>query len=235
MHERTFEHMRKSKLTKTLGLAVLAVTAIMAMNASAAQAVYKLEGGTETAGVLLLHLVTTFGLGEILIGTQVGGLNIHVHCPEGTGLVHLVTNAAMTTLTGSGTADFKGCTVKSFPKCTVFSPGAAAGLIAASGSGAASMSGTETFAQLSSANFSEFEFGGALCPFLGLSGQVSGEVRLGLGGGEANEVTHTATLDDIPGTLAYGGEPSALHGLTLTAAIAGTVKKSAGGSWGIHL
>ena len=97
------------------------------------------------------------------------------------------------------------------------------------------MSGTETLLILSGANLSTLEFGGALCPFLGLSGSDSGEVRVGIGGGEANEVTHTGTLDDIPGTLTYSGEPSALHGVNLTTPIAMTIKKSAGGSWGIHL
>lgn len=227
--------MRKRKLTKILGLSVLAVTAVMVMNASAAQAVYKLNGGTEVGGVLLLHLSLTFGLGEKLIGTQVGGLNVHVHCTGGTGLLHLVTNAAMTTLTGSGTADFTGCTVKNFPNCTVFSPGSVTGLISAAGSGTASMSGTETFLTLSSVNFSELEFGGALCPFNGLSGADSGEVKLGIGGGETNQVTHTGTLDDVPGTFFYGAEPSALHGVNLTTPIAVSIKKSAGGSWGIAL
>ena len=227
--------MRKRKLTNILGLSVLAIAAVLAMNASAAQAVYKLEGGTETAGVLLLHLLATFGLGEKLIGTQPGGLNIHVHCTGGTGLIHLVTNAAMTTLSGSGTADFTGCTVKNFPQCKVLSPGAAAGLISASGSGTASMSGAETFLRLSSTNLSELEFSNPLCPFDGLSGADSGEVILGLGNGEASLVTHTGTLDDVAGTLAYGGEPSALHGVNLTTPIAASIQNQVVGSWGIHL
>lgn len=222
--------MRRRKLSKIMGLSVLAVVAVMAMNASAAQATYKLNGGTESAGVLLLHLHLVFGLGEILISP----LNVHVHCTGGTGLLHLITDSTMVTLNGSGTADFTGCTVVGFPKCTVNSPGAAAGLISAKGEGSASMSGTETFSNLKSANFSEFGFHGALCPFNEIEGTVNGEVKLGLQG-ETTAASHTGTLDDIPSKLFYGEEEAVLHGVNLTTPIAVTATKEGGGNWGIAL
>jgi hypothetical protein len=223
--------MHKSKLANILALSVVVFTAVMAINAATAQAtIYKLNGGTESGGVLLLHLNLTWKLGEVLINW----LGIHFHWSVGLGLLHIVTNSSMSSLTASGTTSFTGTKVVGFSNCTVQSPGAAPGEIKLKFEGPVSMSGTESFSNFASINFSEISFSGALCPFNELEGLLNGEMKLGLQG-EGTAESHSGTLDDISGKLFYGEESAELHGSNLTTPIGLTAKKVGGGSWGIAL
>lgn len=220
------------KLTKLLSLSVLAFVSAMAINASAAQALYVLAGGTQhSSGVLLLHLNATYLLKEFLIVP----LGVHIHCLGGTGLVLYQTNAAMTTLLRILVATFTHCLTVGFASCTVRTPGQAAGVITMSGSGNAHMSGTETLATMASENFSTIAFEGALCPFNEVEGTINGEMSASLPNGEELAETKLGTSDDVSGSLFFGEEECLIHGVNLSTPVLVHYTKVGGGTWAIKL
>jgi hypothetical protein len=222
--------MHRRKLTKLLGLATLAIAAVMAMNASAAQAIYTLDGGTTHGnGTLLLKLELNLLLSEFLLA----GLSTHFHCSGGAGSMLLETNSAMTTLSGSGTIAIKGCKVGWYPGCTVNTPGAAAGEILVSLSGEAAMAESTTFMNIGSAELTAWIYEGATCPFHEMEGMVNGEVVWSLPSGETLAESKLSTLDDIQ--LFYGEEELSFHGTNLATPVALHAAKAGGGTWAVQL
>lgn len=224
--------MNSKRLSKVLSLSILAIVAVMAVNATAAQAEWKLNGGVTLGnGELLLELLVIYGLKEILIGS----LGAHIHCEEGIAIEHYETLNKKTVLDFEEEALLLECEVLGFAKtCIVSSPGQSAGTIASQGEGVASMSGTETFVKMSSENFGEFGFSGTFCPFNGIGGVVSGEMKVGIEG-EETEASHSGYIEDVVGTMWYGEEELELHGGNLAEPVTATAKKVGGGSWGISL
>ncbi len=222
------------KHLKILGLSLLALVGVLAVNASAAQAVWVLNGGTNTGGVLDLKLKGQILLGQLLVA----GIGLKIHCDEGAADVLLITNAAMTVLTGSGTATFTGCDVEEFEEvCEVMSPGKPSGTIFASGTGEGKMASkakeAETFAKLTNSNFSTILFEGEECPFIGLEEAVNGSVRLVVNTPETVSATHTATINEEG--LFFGEEAALLDGPGAGNSALVHVTKEGGGSWAVQL
>jgi hypothetical protein len=226
---------------KFLGLSVFALVGVMAVSVSAAQAMWVLDGGTTLPdGKLLINLEASVLLGELLVP----GLGIEIHCTGGSATAHLVTSTDMKTLTHTGHAIFTGCTVLKFSAvCKVKSPTTSAGSILAEGSGTVSMANkennSETYALLSSNNFTTIEYIGEECPFVEVDGRMNGNIKLTLHNPGVLEETHLTLLNDDG--LFIGNEPITIHG-ALTGvgsnhddSVLAHVKKVGGGSWALLL
>ncbi len=225
--------MQGKHLYKILGLSLLVAAGVMAMSASAAQAKWLLLKNKVSVNELNLN-------GQILLGELlVDKLGLKIHCPEGTATLKVALSADKLKTTGSGTATFKKCTMLEFPKCTVNSPGAAAGEIKASASGELKMTGETFFAEMSSTEFSTIEITGALCSISEIGGQkLNGTLTLTMHEPLVDNVTHLALLDEKE--LFYGKEKVILHGELLTPgvldpAILNHIAEASGASWAIHL
>lgn len=204
---------------KFLGLALLALIAVQAVGAAAAQAkpdFLLLLGGASVSKLTLIP--------EVLPGSLlVVGLGLDIRCTGGTGLVTVeeIGTAGLETVNdvkGSGEISFTGCKVfdskgNENKNCTVKSAGAAAGLIAAKGSTTGkttTMNGAgETLASISSAEFTKILIEGALCPLNETEEIVSGKVTLAVPAGEAT--TQLVKVLDLG--LKFGEETAALHAI----------------------
>jgi hypothetical protein len=215
--------MHRRNPIKTLGLLTLAVVAMVAVNASMAQANWQLKRNGTT--VKTLNLTANLLGGELLIP----GLGLGVNCTGGVATATLLNET--TKLSGSTHASFTGCTVLSFPKCIVHSPGTPNGTILASGSGTATMSGEETYFLSESEEFTEINFLATACFLSGLS--LRGSVLLTLLESGQAAATHLAHLDEEE--LFFGEEEVLIDGALGADTALSHVSEESGQTWSIGL
>lgn len=226
-------------------MSLLALVGVFAINASAAQAKWLLlENGVAKS---LLALVGLAGLGLMLVREKgTGKLRYSIHCKTAHFVVHIHTVNAKNELVidgekllGTGTAVFLECVFEDSKgvvnkNCEVHSPGKAAGVVEASGSGEGKMEGEKTFAELESAEFAFIDIDGELCPADGDDAEVGGSVTLTVEKAATSEKVHTGALDEKK--LFFGANDAFLMP---TATEEGPVKGSAelesGQTWAIQL
>jgi hypothetical protein len=199
-----FEDMRGRNLTKVLGLSLLAIVAVMAVNASAAQANWLLL--KDLVSVNTLNLTGQILEGELLVKD----LNLKIYCAKGTATA-TVTDG--TPISGTAHTLFELCSVLLFSNCQVHSTGVASGNILAQGSGSGIwMSSNDSVLVLAtSAAFTTIEFLGVTCPFIDTIEPVSGGVLLELlEASSPHLLKRLAHLDDHE--LFFGGEEALLDG-----------------------
>jgi hypothetical protein len=113
---------------KTLGMSLVALIGLLAVNASAAQAKW-------------LPLVNKTSVNSIkLTGSSEGAYLLSesgskIHCTKSTGTATATLSGDKTLLGGSATATFTGCTEEAFKTCSIQSLGQAAGTIIVKGEG----------------------------------------------------------------------------------------------------
>lgn len=220
------EPMRKN--LKILGLSLLTFTAVMAVGASAVQAKWLLLKNGASAN--LLNLNVSVNAGEFLVED----LGMKIYCSAGgTGSADLSLNSpSNTVLSTSASVTFHGCLDLEFESvCDVHSLGQPNGLITATGSGVASMSGSNMYINISSAELATIVYLGNECPLheVSLAGDiVSGSVKF-----EVLEHTTSAKLhqiDLVGQALLYGGQPAELH-----EPLSGSVTEATGAFFAVHL
>lgn len=215
--------MHEKKFIKWLGLSALIVVAVMAMNASSAQAYKLIRGGAEVSSLSLpLQMLES----KILLLYLGAGLR----CTGGTGSLLLQKEGA--TISGSGGVDITGCIVEECPTCTVKSPGAPAGQLEFEFEGTVEISGTEAFMNLESANFVAWLYEGALCPYAELEGIANGSMKLALPGANISQKSHAGSLDDI--AMFYGEEEIELHGASSGTPMPFHATEASGNTWAIQ-
>lgn len=218
--------MPQKRLPKLLLLSLLALVATMAIGASAAQAKWLLLRNTDS----VLHLaLETQVLPEELLVQELG---LEIYCSGGEGLLLLSLNGNHSVLTGTFTTSLSGCEVVDFPFCTVNSPGQATGLILASGSGTAGMSGNDVVPQFSSENFAEITIEGELCPLAEIEEVVSGSFHLLILDPRFEKLEHLAHLDELE--LNFGELEADLHSSEASSVLA-HLEEETGVPWAISL
>ena len=108
-----------TNLTKVLGISLLAIVGILAVNASAAHATWQLLKNGANAANNLLNLKATLLEGELLIPNL-----LTIKCTGGSATLHL---EGGTILKGKAHVALTGCTVLSFSQCEVRSSTTAVG------------------------------------------------------------------------------------------------------------
>jgi hypothetical protein len=200
--------MRERNLTKILGLSLLAIVAVMAVNASAASANWLLL--RNLASVKTLNLDALVLNGELLVPD----LNLEIYCPHGHANATLLDLDSPSELDVHAEGIFLNCIVLDFTSfCTVHSPGEANGEIIALGEGKATMSGTNVTANFESEEFTEIQFLNPLCPFFELDSPVSGSAHIILLNANTDSVEKLAHLDDLE--LFFLGEKAEIDGVHL--------------------
>jgi hypothetical protein len=197
--------MYRRTLTKVLGLSLLAIVAVMAVNASAASANWLLL--RNLASVKTLNLDALVLNGELLVP----GIGPEIYCPHGHATATLLDLDSPSELDVHAEGTFLNCIVLDFPLCTVHSPGEANGEIIALGEGKATMSGTNVTANFESEEFTEIQFLNALCPFFELDSPFSGSIHILILNVNTDSVEKLAHLDDLE--LFFLGEPMEIHGV----------------------
>lgn len=198
--------MSRRRLSKVLGVAMLAMVGAMALGASAAQANWLIVVNGQS--VNSIQLAGTIVLSSELLAESLG---FSLNCEGGTGQAELKTVSGGEEIVGSGVVTFTGCVVVGFEEvCNAFSPGKPAGTITASGSGKGSMEGGKTFTELTSEEFTVIEFSGEECPLTELNGVVSGTGTGTLVNAEVEQKVHAVEVDAKE--LFFGAEPVDMHG-----------------------
>ena len=199
------------KHLKILGLSLLALVAVMAVNASASQAatwVLK-EGGVEKTSITAAIKAPS---GHLLVP----GLGIDIECSSGSGSV-TASGGKTETLTGSGEITYTGCKDVNFKTCTVRSEpaGTPKGTIIAKGSGTGFMESTKTLAKLASKAGSPFTtvvYEGAECPLTEVDGTVTGFVDVEIVEAATDSAIHTGVVQKQG--LEFGEELATLESAT---------------------
>lgn len=226
-------------MKKAFGLSILAALTMMAMSATAAQALtLKVNGNKDTDGEVVTG---TIAKGYLLVVD----LKLEITCTTGSAKAELKNKlvelknekgeviAKHRLVEGEGTATFNGCdVVGAEEKCTVNSPGQKDGTITAKGSGEAVMEGAKTYADLSSGSFSTIEIQG-LCAAAETEETVSGSATLTLLNPEEELVTHNVEVDDK--ALFFGTDTAVLHNAAKSGPITGSVSTSSEQKWSITL
>ncbi len=203
--ERTLIDMKHWKI---IGLALVALTAFMAINAAGAQAKWLLL--RNKVSVETIKVTGTTEAGRLLVP----GL-VTIECTGGAGSAEATDAGHPTELSGTATVTFSGCTVAEFGEvCSVRGSGDAVGSkkITASGSGVASMTGSEVFLNASStkaAPFATVVFEGAECPFIELDGRTFGSVTFKVGSPLEDNATHSVEITSQ--SLTFGANPAKIE------------------------
>lgn len=179
----------RTKLTKVLGVSLLAIVGILAINASAANATWTMLRNGAAANPNLLNLNAT------LLGTEflVPGF-FKINCTGGSATIHLLGG---TTLQANTHAAFTGCTILNFPLCEVHSPGRPVGTLLFSASGTGSLSGTSVLLlMLGSPLLSEVIVENELCPYAETEAPLTGKITLLILNAATNAAEHLAHLND---------------------------------------
>jgi hypothetical protein len=199
--------MYRKNLTRILGLSLLAMVAVMAVNAAAAQANWLLL--KNLVSVATLKLVGTILEFELLVGD----LNLKVFCKKGT-ISATITDR--TPAVGSLHVLKELCSVLLFANCTVHSTGRSNGHILFEGSGSAiwMSSNDSVLILLEEPDFTTIEFLGATCPFVDTVEPVSGGLLLELlEASSPHLLKRLAHLDDHE--LFFGQAEATLDGVEL--------------------
>jgi hypothetical protein len=198
--------MHRRNLTKTLGLSLLALITVMAMNATAAQANWLLL--KNLVSVSTLHLDGLVLEYELLVDD----LNLKVFCKKGTASVTLIDG---TPPSGSVHVLPALCTVLLFSTCTVHSTGAPNEHILFEGAGSAIwMSNDSVLILVEDEEFTTIEFLGALCPFIDTVEPVSGGLLFELlEASNPHLLERLAHLDDHESF--FGQSETIIHGVEL--------------------
>lgn len=224
--------MHKKHLFKTLVLSMLAAIGVMAMSASAAQAKWEIRVNGKS--VSSAAFTGALGSGAVLVPGLLG-----FRCTGGTVSVSASTVESGAKLIGSGSALVTGCVVtdsvgKVNNNCSVKSPGEPAGSVKGSGSGEGDMEGSKYFTTIESANFTEVEINGALCPLDEFDATGSGSATATLLNAETEQKVHTVELAGQE--LFYGENEAILHdGVNPENPLTGEGQEVAGNAWSIRL
>ena len=194
------------KHLKILGPSLLALVAVMAVNASASQAAMWVlkEGGVEKTSITAAIKAPA---GHLLVA------GIDTECKNGSGGVTL-SGGKTETLTGSGEIVYIGCKDVYFKTCTVRSepPGTPKGTIIAKGSGTGFMESAKTLAKLASkvgSPFTTVVYEGAECPLTEVDGTVTGFVDVEMVNAATDTAIHAGVVQKQG--LEFGEEPASIE------------------------
>ncbi len=220
---------------KVLGLSLLALVAVMAVSASAAQAKWLLlRNGTSVSS---LNLIAEAEEGELLVPE----LGIAIHCEGGKGEVNVETTEGNKKLLASASPEFQGCTDLNFGEvCTVQGKGDPVGTIGASGTGVGSMEGEKVFVTAAStgeAPFADVVYGGEECPLVEIDGRTFGFVEFEILNPLADTLLKEVHISDEE--LTFGNSPAELHMFDKETGeplpLLGSITEATGATFGVHL
>ncbi len=220
-----------SKHLKILCLAICALTAFMAMSASAAQAKWLIL--RNKVSVTTFETKVTVEAGRLLVPA----LGLTIFCGGGEG-TSKVSGGGTTTLSGTATITLKGCDVLEFEEvCSVRGSKDAVGSnkITTNGEGSASMTGSEVFLTASSkagSPFTNIVLEGAECPFIEINGEMTGSTTSKIESPLSDLATH-----NVVGTsqsLSFGGNATKIENNS-GGNLAGTATDSGGQTLAVHL
>jgi hypothetical protein len=182
----------RTNLTKALGISLLAIVGVLAVNASAAHATWTLLKNASPAPNNLLNLNAELLETEFLFF----GSAFKVKCTNGRGNVHLQGGAAL--LWKTNTIEFKGCKALDFSKCEVHSAGSPVGTITTVLEGEGSLSGTSVQALAKNeVGFTEIVVvENELCPFNETEEKVTGSLTLLILSAATLFLNHLAHLNE---------------------------------------
>lgn len=213
---------------KALGLSLLAITSVMALDAPASQAKWLLL--RNSASVSSLNLSLTLSKAELLVP----GLSLAINCSGGSGSASLALSAESKSLSGSTNTTFTGCKVLGAEKtCEVYGGTLQAGGIVLKAEGSAvSGGGGDVFVEQGSAGIGLIEIEGELCPFGEVWAGVAGTMRLTVLNASTNSTLHSADLDEL--FLSFGGEKMEMHsGAFELSHVSGSMTESGFGTWSL--
>jgi hypothetical protein len=215
----------RTNLTKAVGISLLAIVGILAVNASAAHATWTLLKGGKPAANNLLNLNAALFTTELLVP----GLSLNINCTGGSGTGHLQGGS---TLKGEVHVKFTGCTVLGFPSCEVRSSGfgVGAGTILATGAGTGSLLGSGATLSLTG-TFTEILIFNELCPFNETEASVTGGLTLYFLNAATSSSLHTGDLNDAG--LLFGEQGAVIDGTAGVDAAHLSVSEASGGTWAI--
>jgi hypothetical protein len=213
---------------KILGMSLLALVGVLAINASAAQAKWLILVGATSPKTISLK------------GTANGGFLLsangnEIHCNGSSGNATISLSASDTVASGTATVTFTGCTEEQFKEtCGVHSAGKANGTIVASGEAVAAMTGETVYAKATSKNFTTIEFSGEECPLAENVESVSGSARFTVTDNALTlKTSHTIALTGE--NLKLGESNATLENNTGGAEIAGQIEEAEGKTFAVHL
>jgi hypothetical protein len=194
----------KSRIKLLSGL-LLALTALVAVSASAAQAEWTMKlNGTST---LHLTVAGTLSLGEIKTK------NHTIHCQSGViGLALVELNANHEVANETVVGVLASCTEKRAPACTVSSPGAKPGEILFNGSGSMTSEGGAAVATLKGKEekIATLVYSGAECALEKAEQSLSGSMKLPIFNSAVEASSHAVELNESK--LFLGKEEAFLQG-----------------------
>jgi hypothetical protein len=199
--------MHQKNLTRTLGLSLLVIVAVMAVNASAAQANWLLL--KNLVSVATLNLTANILEKELLVPD----LNLKIYCGKGTATATVVDG---TPPTGSVHALLELCSVLLFSNCIIHSAGAPNGHVLLQGEGSTIwMASNDSILVLAEdAEFTTIEFLGATCPFIDTVEPIGGGVLFELlEASNPHLLKRLAHFDDHE--IFFGQAEATIHGVEL--------------------
>lgn len=205
-----------------LGLAIVVVLSLMAISATAAQALTFRINGVPAASESFL---TKIDPGALLIKD----LNLEIHCNGGIGEVQLAQNGSV--VESAGWLEFTECGVNAALKtCVVNTPGESAGVIIGAGEGKVV---GDNVILLSSSDLTEIEIQG-ICAAAETEETVSGNVILSISTAATSDKTHNVVLDEDG--LKFGEDEAVLHTLAGGfGGISGSMTSASEAPWSITL
>ena len=218
----------RTNLTKVLGISLLAIVGILAVNVSTAHATLSwqlLKNGANAPNNLLNLAVTLPGF-QLRVGPF-----LTIKCAGGSATAHFVGGA---TLAVSLSTSLTKCEVAFFPKCEVHGAGDPVGTISAEGSGLGTLAGTGVQALVSAPEgepFTEIIIENELCAFNETEAELTGGLTLLLLEASTNLKEHLAHFNDD--NLFFGEQEAFIDGAGGTDTALFNVKEVAGGTWGI--
>ena len=228
--ERTLKDMR-TNLTKVLGISLLAIVGILAVNVSAAHAtlLWQLLKNGANAPNNTLTLIAFLPESELLVP----GLGLTINCTGGN---------VTTFVDGGGTlevvfiAEFNGCTVLDFPKCKVRSLITSPGSIQTSGWGLGSLGSVANSVEALLASggipFTEILIENELCPFNETEAEVAGGLTLLILEALTSLEEHSVHIDDDE--LFFREQEAFIDGPGGSDTALAHFSDVTGGTWAIH-
>jgi hypothetical protein len=195
---------------KIMVLAALALVAVFAVNASAAQAFKLFKNGGEVSSLSLTGKSSESG------ALLVPDLALTILCAEAHGTA--TATASGGTVTATATVTFLNCTVENNKNCKVT-------IEPAKGKGKLEMSGSEDFiiAEPEVKIFTTIFLEGELCT-LPEEEPISGTARIGLPNPEAELASHEVTIDES--ALKYGTHTALIDGSGTNTLVHGTIENA---------
>ncbi len=211
---------------KIMGLSLLALTGVMAVSASGAQARWLiLLNGVSVSSITVSNV-------ELRNRILVPSLGLQIECNESTGTVEWTTSEEAKKLTASGSSTNTGCVVLEFEEvCKVQSSGKSSGSIFISGSGPVSMESEEVLmAKMTSSKFTNIELTGEECPYVEIDGTLSGSILKTVLEALQNRITRLTHLESS--NLLFGKSAAKLESNEGTAVLG---HETHVGTWAFHL